>query len=193
MKFLCLTLCLLAPPCFASIGVAAPLLAPQRDVTIDYAVQPRDHQPLDMRVSVQAGGRVLRITSEDLPTAFLVDRPAHRATILLPVLKLYATIGIGPLDPQEGVLKHARFERHGMERLAGLVCTDWTAVSPSGRAEGCITSDGVILRGSYADQHGKLGSVRAQHVLFGPLPPEVFERPAGYRDAGTLPVDGLPR
>ena len=170
---------------------ATPLLAPTRDVVVDYTVHPRDHADLAVQVSVQAGGAHLRVTSADLPTAFVVDRPAHVATILLPFLKLYATLGIGQYDPQETVLRGARFERHGHSVVAGYGCTDWTAASPRGQAAACITDDGVILRGTAADAHGRLGAVQAINVQYGPLSPELFRRPADYRNAGTLPIDGL--
>ena len=147
MKTLAVALTLLAMPALA----ATPRLAPSRDVVVDYTVNPRDHAPLAVQVSVQAGGAHLRITSADLPTALLVDRPAHVATILLPMLKLYATIGMGEYDPQETVLRQARFEPHGRAVVAGYACTNWTAVSPRGRAAACITEDGVILRGTAFD------------------------------------------
>ena len=178
--------------CFPVAAFAAtPLLAPTRDVVVDYTVHPRDHADLAVQVSVQAGGTHLRITSADLPTAFVVDRPARVATILLPFLKLYATVGIGQYDPQETVLRGARFERHGRAVVAGHGCTDWTAASARGQAAACITDDGVILRGTAADAHGRLGTVQATRVQYGALPPELFGRPADYRNAGTLPVDGL--
>jgi hypothetical protein len=170
---------------------AMPLLFPSRDVTVDYTVHPRDNAPLAVRVSIEAGGAHLRITSAELPTAFLVDRPAHTATILLPLLKLYATVGIARFDPQETVLKHAQFQRHGQHHIAGHVCTDWTAFSAQGRAEACITEDGVILSGSAADAQGSLGAVQASTVMYGGLPPVLFRLPAGYRNAGSLPVDGF--
>jgi hypothetical protein len=170
---------------------AIPRLVPLHDVTIVYTVHPRDHAPLAVHVSILGGGTKLRITSEDLPTAFLVDRPSETATILLPMLKLYATVGIGPFDPQQTILKRARFERHGQEHFAGHACTDWTAISPNGQASACITDDGVILRGTAEDRHGLLGMVQADHVDYGGLSPELFRRPPGYRNAGALPVDGL--
>ena len=175
----------------ASAVAATPLLVPTRDVVVDYIVHPRDHADLAVQVSVQAGGTHLRITSADLPTAFLVDRPAHQATILLPFLRLYATVGIGQYDPQETVLHGARFERHGRAMVAGYGCTEWTAASARGQAAACITDDGVILRGSATDAHGRIGGVQATTVQYGPLPGGLFRRPADYHDAGSLPVDGL--
>ena len=183
-----------AVACLPAVAIAAtPLLAPTRDVVVDYTVHPRDHADLAVQVSVQAGGEHLRITSADLPTAFLVDRPARVATILLPLLKLYATVGVGRYDPQETVLREARFERHGRSVVAGHACVDWTAVSPRGEAAACITDDGVILRGTASDTHGRLGTVQASTVQYGRLPRELFVLPPGYQNAGTLPVEGFGR
>ncbi len=184
-----LILAMLCAPALAAV----PRLVPDRDVVVDYAVHPRDHADLDVQVSIEAGGAHLRITSPDLPTAFLVDRPARLATILLPMLKLYATVGIGREDPEETVLRRARFERHGRGVVAGHACTEWTAVSPDGTASACLTEDGVILRGTASDAHGTLGSVLASTVQYGALSPALFRRPEDFRNAGTLPVDGFGR
>jgi hypothetical protein len=172
------------------MAAAAPRLVPVRDVTVDYAVHPRDHADVAVQVAVQAGGARLRITSPDLPTAFLVDRPSHVATILLPMLKLYATVGIGQYDVADR-MRDARFERRGRARVAGLGCTEWSAISADGTAQACITEDGVILRGTASDRHGAIGSVLASAVQYGPLPEVLFRRPEDFHNAGTLPVDGL--
>jgi len=174
-------------------AAAAPRLVPLRDVTVVYDVAPRDHAPLQVQVEIAAGGDRLRITSAELPTSFLIDRPSGTATILLPMLRLYATAGIAKYDLQRNVLQQARFARHATHRQAGLVCTEWTADSPRGHAEACITDDGVILSGTAADAHGPVGSVRAVSVRPAPLPSDLFDRPADFRNAGTLPVDGFTR
>jgi hypothetical protein len=176
-----------ATPAFASV----PRLVPTRDVTVTYNVHPRDHAPLQVRVSIAAGGARLRITAEDLPTAFLVDRREHVATILLPMLKMFTTVKIGEFDPQDTVLRGAHFERHGTETIAGRSCTDWSAVSAQGNAGACITEDGVILRGHAANHHGELGTVMASTVEYGALAPQLFQRPPGFSNAGSLPVGGL--
>lgn len=182
-----LLICLLSSPAFAGV----PRLVPMRDVTVTYNVYPRDHAPLEVRVSIAAGGVLLRITAEDLPTAFLVDRRAHLATILVPMLKMFTTVKIGDYDPQDTVLRGAHFEHHGTEMIAGHACTDWTAVSPQGSAGACITEDGVILRGHAANHHGDLGTVKASNVAYGALSPHMFERPPGFSDAGSLPIGKL--
>ncbi len=187
-KAACLLL-LLAPPA----ARAAPPLFPTRDVSVEYVVTPRDHRPIAVHVAIEGGGRHLRIAGEELPTAFLVDRDAGTATILLPLLKLYTVVGIGRFDPERTILRGATFQRHGERSLAGLGCTDWTAVSPQGHATACITPDGVILAGAASDRSGELGRVRATTVDYGALGPVLFRRPDGYHDAGALPLDGLVR
>jgi hypothetical protein len=179
--------------CLISLPAAAaqPQIVPTRDVTVTYMVQPRDHKPLEVRVSIAAGGDHLRITAENLPTAFLVDRRAHVATILLPMLKLFTTVSLGDKDDPEEILQGARFERHGADTVAGRSCTDWTAESNHGHASACITDDGVILRGHASNHHGDIGTVLASTVQYGRLSPTLFDRPAGFSDAGPLPIGKL--
>ena len=178
--------CLIATPAAA----AAPRIVPIRDVTVTYNVRPRDHAPIDVRVSIEAGGARLRITAENLPTAFLIDRPSHMATILLPMFKMFTTVPLGQDDPEQ-MLQNAQFERHGREMLAGRECTDWTADSDRGHASACITEDGVILRAAAQNHHGDIGSVLASTVEYGRLPSALFERPAGFSNAGKLPIGKL--
>ncbi len=167
-----------------AVAQAAPQLVPTRDVTVNYIVIPRDHAPIEVRVSVQAGGLHLRVAGESLPISLLVDRREGTAAILLPMLKLYDTVAIGRFDPERTILRGAHFERRGDRHLAGLACTDWTAVSPRGHASACITPDGVILAGMASDASGDLGTVRATVVAYGALPPVLFRLPDGYHDAG---------
>ncbi len=177
--------------CCVTQAMATPLLAPERDVTVTYEVQPRDFSPLTVRVAIAAGGQRLRITAENVPTAFLVDRRAEQALILLPVLKMFTRVKITDADPETTILRKAHFERHGQERIAGLSCTDWTAVSPEGHASGCITDDGVILRGRATNHHGEIGAIKASNVEYGPVPPDLLTVPSGYTNAGALPLGSL--
>ena len=170
----------------SSVAQAAPQLVPTRDVTVNYVVTPRDHAPVEVRVSIQAGGLHLRVAGESLPISLLVDRRDGSALILLPMLKLYNTVTIGRFDPERTILRGARFERHGERHLAGLACTDWTAISPKGHASACITQDGVILAGMASDASGDLGTVRATTVAYGALPPVLFRLPDGYHDTGGV-------
>ena len=186
MKRIILACLVVTPAC-----AAVPRLVPTRDVTVTYNVRPRDRAPLDVRVSIEAGGGRLRITAENLPTAFLVDRRTHMATILLPMLKMFTTVPMGDKDDPERILQGARFERQGHEVVAGRSCVDWTADSDTGHASACITDDGVILSGRAENHHGEIGSVLASTVQYARLPPALFDRPAGFSDAGPLPLGKL--
>jgi hypothetical protein len=166
---------------------AAPRLVPERDVTVDYTVHASEAPLQAVRVSIEAGGRRLRISAQDLPAIFLVDRPAGTATILVPLLRGYATASISRYDPEVTILRGARFTKGGAEMVAGLACTDWKAVSASGSAAACITPDGIILKGSATDRHGGTGSVVASSVAYGGLDPSTFERPEDYKFVGDLP------
>ena len=188
MKFLPLTFALLT-----TSALAAPRITPTQDVTVDYIVAPKGHAPLDVQVEIEAFARHLRITSPDLPTAFLIDRTTETATIVLPLLKLFATSPIGRYDPERTTLQNARFERGPTHHRAGLACTDWHAASPHGQATACITDTGVILDAAATGDNGPLGTLHATRVRYAPLPPLLFQLPDGYKNAGTLPAGlGIP-
>jgi hypothetical protein len=180
-----LLICLAVSPAFAE---PAPRLVPTRDVAVIYQVQTHGHGTIEARVAIEAGGRHLQVTSPELPTTLLVDRPAGEATILLPLLRVYATVPVGRYDLERTMLHGADFVRMGQGRVAGLGCTNWRAISLQGQASACITSDGVILSGTARDQHGDLGEARATFVSYGALPPDTFQAPEGYKNAGSLPL-----
>jgi hypothetical protein len=159
-----------------------PLLAPTRDVTVEYEVSPEGRVPVGIRVAIQAGGARLRITSPELPTTFLVDRPAGEASILLPMLRAYSDVKIGQYDPERSILRGAHFARTGHRHLAGHDCTIWHADSAEGSAEACITDDGVILRGTASSaRRGELGAITALRVSYGALPADDFAIPPDFQ------------
>lgn len=162
----------------------APRLVPIRDVTVEYQVLIPDQQPIDVRAAIAAGGTRLRILGEDLPTSFLVDRETETAAIVLPMLKTYTRVSIARYDPTQTVLRGAGFVRAGRGEAAGLPCTKWRARSAQGRAEACITEDGVILEGSMvSDRSGNLGAIRALRVTYARLPAEIFAVPGNYHES----------
>ncbi len=171
-----------------------PLLFPARDVTIDYTLEPAGQPARDITVAVEAGGTRLRVTSPDLPTTFLIDRPAGTATILLPLLRLYSEVRVGELDPERTILRGAAFTPEGPARLAGLRCRRWHATSPQGNADGCLTPDGVLLAGSaVSNRRGALGTIEARRVVYGPLDPGEFAIPPDFQEAPVkLSPNGMP-
>lgn len=175
--------CLILALCAARPAAAAapPLLFPTHDVTLTYAVTPQGEAPLNVRVAVKAGGRRMRITSDVLPTALIVDRDRETADIMLPMMRMYSELHIARFDPERTVLKDARFAPAGQARVAGRACTEWHAEGPEGRAEACITPDGLILRGSVANGRAQSVSVTALTVQPGPVPVEELTVPPGYQ------------
>ncbi len=166
----------------AANAAPAPLLAPDRDVTIEYRVSPEGRQAVDVTVAAMAGGRFLRITSDSLPTTILVNRDTGRAAIVLPVLRMYADAKIGKYDPEQTILRGADFSRAGERVIAGRRCIEWHAVSADGQAAACITPDGVILRGiATSNRKGDLGTIEARRVVYGKLAPDVFQVPPDFQ------------
>ena len=167
----------------------APLLAPARDVTVEYQVSPQGRQPVDVTVSIMAGGRYLHITSDALPTTILVNRDSGMAAIVLPMLRMYADVKIGRYDPERTILQGAAFSPAGERMVAGRRCTEWHAASHDGQAAGCITPDGVILRGeASSDRKGPLGSIQARRIVYGPISPALFQVPPDFQKS-PVPID----
>jgi hypothetical protein len=172
-----------------------PRLVPDRDVTVDYTVSPDGRPPVNVEVAVAAGGRLLHITSQDLPTTILVNRDTETASILLPLLRVYADIRIGKFDPERTILHDASFTRAGDRTINGRHCTEWHAVSHDGQAAACITPDGVILRGEASSDHkGELGRVEARRIMYGPLSAEIFQIPPHFQKSPfRFDPNGLPQ
>jgi hypothetical protein len=162
-------------------AAAVPRLVPDRDVVVQYQVSPEGQAPIDVTVSIAAGGRKLRVISPDLPTTIVVRRDTETASIMLPLLRMYAELPVGRYDPERTVLRGAGYTSVGEARVAGLACTQWRAVSAEGEARACITGQGVILRGEARSvRRGALGAVVARRVAFGALPASDFEVPGNY-------------
>ena len=174
--------CLLLGWCYSAVAAPVPRLVPDRDVMVQYQVSPEGHAPVDVTVSIAAGGRLLRVISPDLPTTIVVRRDTETASIMLPLLRMYAELPVGRYDPERTVLRGATYTSVGEARVAGLGCMQWRAVSAEGEARACITDHGVILRGeARSARRGALGAIVARRVVFGVLPAETFEVPADYQ------------
>jgi hypothetical protein len=184
-----------APALAGPYADPAPRLVPDRDVTIEYVVSPQGRPPVDVEVAVAAGGRLLHITSQDLPTTILVNRDTETASILLPLLRVYADVRIGKYDPEHTILHDASFSRAGDRTINGRRCTEWRALSHDGQAAACITPDGVILRGvASSDRKGELGRVEARRIVYGPLSPEMFQIPPHFQKSPfRFDPNGLPQ
>lgn len=174
----------------AALGLGAarppvPLLVPRADATVTYLVTPPDRGGLEVRADIAAGGGRLRLTAAALPAPILLDRASGSGAVLVPFLSAYAPFSLRRFDPRLETRPDARFQRIGAGRQAGLLCTNWRVAAGGEHFSGCVTADGLILRGE-----GRGWRLEAVRVTRGALPAEIFQVPAGFRvapvDAGTL-------
>lgn len=159
---------------------------PDRDVTVDYTLSGPERGPIDIAVGIEAGGIRLRVTSPALPMALVLDRAQGRGLVMLPMLKLYSTVGLGGFGLDGPAIKRLRFERQGQDRVAGHTCTRWTVTAPGGQGHACLTPDGVILAGDSTDHHGTTHSLIATALRYEPLPPALFQLPEGFHQGASL-------
>ena len=193
-----LTTLLLAAPAQAA---DQPLLTPTRDVAIDYTIDqapPRQIlpglQPGDrIHLSIRADAAKLRLDGPNLPGYLLLDRNAAHLRLVLPQGKMFVTLDADPatlalfLQPDR-----LHFTRQGQATVARLACAIWSVQDGARRSSGCLTADGVLLRGQ-STERGDTGAVTATAVTYGPLDDALFEPPADYRRLDLPPqlIPGL--
>ncbi len=160
----------------------APRFLPLRDVTVTYAVTGigRDG-PTQVRVAVAAGGVRARIDAPGLPGYLLIDRARGTVTMVLAAQQLFVDVP-GAMARTEAYMPdpHADFLREGVDHIAGYRCTAWQMTGPKGDATGCLTDDGVILRGAERSRGGMVRLV-ATSVVYGALPAALFSPPPGFQ------------
>jgi hypothetical protein len=174
-----------------------PVFPPARDVAVTYrtdASQPGASpaglpQQMLVRYSVQADR--LRVEA-GLPSYLLIDRKSQQATVVIERLGIMADL------PRQAGLEQAfmldsgkRFTRRGTETVAGLRCTVWDVVAAgTGAGTACVTADGVLLRASGHDRHGRDASLEAIRVEYAPQADALFFPPANLRHV-DLPASAL--
>ncbi|AQS87417.1 hypothetical protein AA101099_2990 [Neoasaia chiangmaiensis NBRC 101099] len=171
----------LSAPCLAQSG-PHPQLAPTRDVTVVYAVQPQGAPaPQQVTVSFAKDGDRLRIDEANKIGATVLDRPAQQVMLIMNKQRMYMQF-----SPQHGLRNpflldlSMHYTPAGQGNVAGLVCDKWTIATTHGAATACVTQDGVILSEFGADADGAQGTLTAQNVQYGPIDPTLFQPPAGY-------------
>ncbi len=159
-----------------------PPFMPTRDVSVVYDVQP-DGAPTAQRITVSfaGGGRMMRIDSPDGQGDTILDRDRKLMTIVVNNARVYMQM------PEREELRSPflldssmNFVASGSGHVAGLDCANWSIAAPSGNATACVTPDGVVLSEAGADSEGARGHLTAQQVTYAPLPPSLFQPPAGY-------------
>lgn len=173
------------------IGVAwadtTPLILPDRDVAVTYALSAPGRPDRSYQLEYDAADERARINNPAQGTYFLVDLPAGSAKIVVPQLNSVVDApDLSGLTRQITDADHyARFTLLGQKQYAGLDCQNWLIVSQQGTATACLTPDGVTLHFDGRDAHGS-GSVTATEVRYAPQPAADFNPPDGLNSI-TLP------
>ncbi len=177
----------------------APPLMPTRDVTVTYSVQPEGApQPQRVQVYFQGGGGMMRIDGPPGPDGgpsgdMVMNRATRTMTVVLNQPRVYMDVPEGEEVRSPFVLDAAmRFTPAGTGSVAGLACNRFTIESGSGRAEACVTDDGVVLSESGVDGQGNRGSLQALSVRYGTLDAALFTPPAGFTRAAHPEQMGPP-
>lgn len=183
-----LAACLLAGPALAAD--VRPALLPARDAAVTYRVAGGAGL---VRVAFRGGGGAMRFEMEGQASYGILDRQAGVLVLVLAGGRLRTDLPVG--DEIERFLHGAAsadYARRGEDVIAGQRCTIWQARAPEGDGTGCLTADGVLLRGTGQDRQGHTVSLEAVDVSYAPLPPAAFVPPAGARRFSPEPGRPLP-
>lgn len=186
-----LALILLATPAVAQDR--PPAMQPTRDVAVTY----RTNGGETVRMAWQANANRMRMDMPAQSAAMIVDMGARTAIMVMEPQRMAMRMAFDPsnLPFNPGAPDPStRFVREGTATVAGLTCTNWRMEGgPHGTGSGCITADGVMLRGS-GQSGGNAGSIEATEVRYGPQDPARFQVPAGFQtmDMGNLGAGGMP-
>lgn len=174
-----------AVPASAQAQAAAPdrpLLTPAREASVLYRMTKTGAEPVEVRVTTEAGGSPLRI---DLPDGayVIVDQPAHRTAMVVPNEQTVMDLPFedGP-QGQFQLNERMRFTRRGVDTVATLRCTIWDVALDRAHGAVCVSDDGILLRSSGQDGAGRRSLIEALSVSFAPalasdfVPPDDFER-----------------
>ncbi len=191
---------LLSAPASAALaqGTAAvpdrPLLVPQHDVDVSYAVAAPAASgvaaPLVQRMRFSVAGERQRVDPPGNGTYMITEYGTGRMIVVQPAQRL-ATILPAPGGPiaLHGPPPTGDYRRLGPEVVAGTPCTDWATRDVAGRdSVVCLTADGVLLRATQAGQV----LVQATRVEEVPQPAEVFAIPDGDRVQAPSSPAGSP-
>ena len=176
----------------AGPAAARPLVVPQHDVDVSYAMSAPSASgvtiPLVQRMRFSVAGERQRVDPPGNGTFMITDYGTGRMIVLQPEQRL-ATILPAPGGPiaLHGPPATGDYRRLGTGSVAGVPCTDWATRDVAGHdSVVCFTADGVLLR---AMQAGRV-LVQATRVEETPQPAEVFAVPPGFRvqAAPSLPA-----
>ncbi len=156
-----------------------PPMAPTKDATIDYRMESTG-APRTMRMFLSAGGKLMRIETAGQPGYMIMDRNANRMFIVMADAHRYMERPLTPGQQTGFDLSHGQsFTRKGTETIAGMRCTVWESTGEHA-GSGCVTDDGLVLRGESGSPDGMRARLVATAVKVAPLGADTFQPPAGF-------------
>ena len=184
---------LLSALAVASALVSAPAWAdrppagPRQATQVQYHVEnAQSMMPADFTVLFAPGGRKARVSFAGQVGYLLLDMNQNRVTMVMDQPKISMNIPTPALlAPYFNWRETLDFTRGGVERDGGRVCQIWDTTTPKGRAELCVTSDGLPLRVHAVGRDGTRSDVIAQAVQPGPSDQAVFEVPPDHPNLGN--------
>jgi len=163
-----------------------PAMQPTRDVTVTY----RTGSGQTMRMAWQVAANRMRMDMPAQSAAVIVDIRAQTAIMVMEQRRMAlrvafdpATLPFNPAAPDATT----HFTRQGTATILGLACTNWRMEGGPADGAGCITADGVMLRGISQTASGA-SMVEATEVSYGPQDPARFEVPPGFQ---TVDIDDI--
>ncbi|WP_304622026.1 DUF4412 domain-containing protein [Roseomonas cutis] len=174
---------------------AVPQIEPRSDAAVTYRLTGQGvPEGTQLRVEWLAAERVLRTAPPGLPGYVLFNRKAGTARMVMEQARMVMDLPVSP-ETLRGMgmasSPTARFTRGGTERIAGLTCTVWTMQDGQTTGSGCITEDGVMLRGE-GQSNGRKGSLEALEVSRAAADPARFRVPAGFQAMQIPNLPGVP-
>ena len=157
-----------------------PPMSPTKDATIDYRVEGANGGPRSMRMFLAAGGKLMRIEMPGQPGYMIMDRNASRMLIVMADARRYMERPLtGDQQTAFDMSNGQNFARKGTETIAGVRCTVWESTGEQ-TGSGCVTDDGLVLRGESTTPDGMRSRLVAPAVKVAPLGAETFQPPAGF-------------
>jgi hypothetical protein len=163
---------------------ARPLMLPMHDVVVEYHTRgivagPQGTLTSTVMVRFAGNGGRLRVDGPYGGFYALIDVDGGRMIMVMPDKRIYVD---QPADPYLIDLLQAddpSFQKVGVDRVAGLGCTDYVAAINGHTGRVCLTDDGVLLRARIEDSDRR-PALDAVSVTYAPQDSELFEVPEGF-------------
>ena len=167
-------------------------MVPAREASVLYRLTRSGAPPLEVRVTIRAGGSPLRVDMADR-NYLLVDEAARTMTMVVPDEEMALVL---PFDSdavgQFRLNTRMRFTRRAADTVATVRCTNWEVALGQTRGSVCVSDDGILLRSAGQDEAGRRTLMEAVSVSYTPAPATEFDAPPAYGRMVAGPNGAVP-